>query len=143
MMSHADLLKERKHAAWARTLIGGIASVACLIQCYGFIGGLPPHPGAALQVLDLLGGPFGIQLWAAGFGLAGLAGLVCVVRGCRANWLVLIMGAMWGFWGFVYLGAWFAGEQPRGYVTATWFLLIDVLLSTLLLLPARRDLRHE
>lgn len=138
-MTTDELIRARRRAAWARTLLLGVASAACLIHCRGYIGGLPEGAGSALQTLDLIGGPLGIQVWAALFGLAGVAGSVCTVAGCRANWLILAMGALWGFWGFCFLGAWLFGDQPRGYVTATWFVLIDILLSSLLLLPARRQ----
>lgn len=135
-MTHREQERAIRRAAWARSLLTGIASLSCLIMCQAFIGGMPQgSTSVALTVLDAFGG---LRLWAALFGFAGLAGLAVAAVGWRANWLVLLTGALFGMWGFVYLTSWIVADQPRGYVTASWLLLVDVLLSALLLLPSRR-----
>lgn len=135
-MTGDELLQARMRAAWARSILLGAASIACMIMFLAFIRGLPPGSGRALQALDL--GIGAIQAWAALFGATGAAGLVTAVAGWRANWLIILTGALFGAWGFVFLGAWIAGEQAT-VVGAVWLLLNDVLLSALLLLPARRS----
>jgi len=133
-----------RRTAWARTLVLIITSIACLIMCQAYIGGIERIPSGnpigALQILDQLGG---LRCWAIAFGAAGVVSLVVAIRGCRCTWLILATGALWGTWGFVFLSAWILGIQPRGYVTATSFLLIEILHVVLLLLPSRSELRTK
>lgn len=125
-----------RRAAWARSIFLGIASIACLIMGGSIAGRSFPRTQSAMVIVDLLGGPWAFAL---PFLAAGLAGIVVTVAGWRAPGLVLCMGALFGFWGLLYLGLWIAGIQPGGYITATWLILIDVLLFGLTLLPARRS----
>lgn len=124
-----------RRAAWARTILLGIASFVCLIMGGSIAARTFPRSEPARQMIDALGGPW---VFAGPFLAVAVLGLICTVAGFRAAALILIMGALFGFWGFLYLGLWLVGEQPGAYVTATWLILVDALLFSLLLLPTRR-----
>jgi hypothetical protein len=125
-----------RRAAWARSIYLGIASIVCLIMGGSLAARSFPRAESAQVIVDLLGGPW---VFAVPFLVAGLCGLVCTVAGWQAPGVILCMGALFGFWGLLYLGLWIAGIQPGGYVAAMWLVLIDALLFGLTLLPARRS----
>lgn len=124
-----------RRAAWARTILLGVASTVCLIMAGSIAAGTFPRSGPARQTVDALGGPW---VFAAPFLAVAVLGFICTVAGFRAAAVILIMGALFGFWGLLYFGLWLAGRQPGGYVAATWLILVDALLFSLLLLPTRR-----
>ena len=130
-----------RRTALARTLLIVVVSVCCLVMFVGFIDAPPATtPSPALTVLAL---PGGLWVWATLYGVAGLAGLVLAVWGCKGTWVILFVSSLFGSWGFTFLTTWAIGVQPRGYLTGTWFLTMNVLTMSLLLLPSRRTCRRS
>lgn len=133
-MSESDAVRALARAAWARSLLLAVSSCVCLIMFAAYAGGLPD---ASSRGLDLINSALGVQFWAWCFGLAGVGGLVVAGAGTRGRWLILTQGSLYGFWGMCNLLSWviFGG---RGYVAAAPWVLCELLLLVLFLLPARR-----
>ena len=136
-MTESEAFRIVRSAAWARSILLVVSSLVCLIMWTAYVGGMPPKTSPTLTGLDLIDAALGLRFWAWCFGAAGLVGLVAAGTGTRSRWLILIQGALYGFWGMSYFIAWvFYGG--RGYVSAAPWVLCELLVFVLLLLPARR-----
>lgn len=133
-MTDFEAARVVRMAALARMLVLVVSSCVCLIMFAAYSGGLPPADSPGLRLINSI---IGIEFWAWCFGLAGLFGLIAAGAGSRSRWIVVIQGVLCGFWGMAHMIAWVV-EGGRGYVSAAPWVLCELLVLVLLLLPARR-----
>lgn len=136
----AEARRDLRAAAWVRTGVLAVASVAALVTGLAYVAGPPElaNPSRALSILDGVGG--GLSMWGWLWVAAGGAGLFAAALGRRAVLVVGAIGSLALVWSLAYFTGWFQAGG-RAYLSAAAYVAVAVLPACLLFLPHDRRAR--